>query len=644
MDKNTVIGIVLIIAIMVGFNYINRPSEEQLAAQKQYRDSIAQVQQAQQQAEAAMTATEQQTLANDSITLTGNANDSVLLAEKYGYFAKVAKGEAQLITLENSLVKLVFNTQGGQMYSAQLKDYKTHDALPLILFEGTDESLLDFTMLTANNRIINTSLLYFEPQPLKTDSSGQTLVMRLGVSETSYIDFVYTLPADDYMLHFSIVPQNMDDYLAPMVNKLEMLWKGKIRQQEKGRKFESRYATLNYRFVEDKMEHLSESKNETKDGTTPMRWIAFKDQFFSTVMIAEQDFSSVQLSSIVMGESSPYLKQYEATSFVNFDAANNTPTRMHFYLGPNQYTTLKNCDKYMPENSEKLDLQELIPLGWALFRWVSQILIIPMFNFFGSFLTNYGLIILLMTLVIKLIILPFTFKSYMSTAKMRVLKPQIDEINARIPADKAMERQQATMALYKSVGVSPMGGCLPMLLQMPFLFAMFSFFPTAIELRQESFLWAKDLSTYDAIVSWDTYIPIISTYFGNHISLFCLLMTITNLIYTKINMQNTAMTSGGADQMKLMKWMMYLMPIMFLFIFNSYAAGLSYYYLISLLLTILQTYLFRLFVNEEKLLKKLEAYKLKKKPAKKSGFMARLEEAQKQQAKQLQAQKKNQKR
>ena len=246
-----------------------------------------------------------------------------------------------------------------------------------------------------------------------------------------------------------------------------------------------------------------------------------------------------------------------------------------------------------------------------------------MFNFFGRFISNYGIIILLMTIVIKLILLPLTFKSYMSSAKMRVLRPQIEEINARIPAEKAMERNQATMALYQKAGINPMGGCLPLLLQMPILFAMFSFFPTAIELRQQSFLWADDLSSYDAIVSWDTYIPFISSTFGNHISLFCLLMTVTNLIYTKVNM--ASQPSGG--QMAGMNIVMYLMPIMFLFIFNNYASGLSYYYFVSLLITIGQTYLFRLFVDEKKLLKKIEAAKAK--PKKKSGFMARLEAAQK---------------
>jgi YidC/Oxa1 family membrane protein insertase len=312
---------------------------------------------------------------------------------------------------------------------------------------------------------------------------------------------------------------------------------------------------------------------------------------------------------------------------VFFDPSGKQSTNLQIFLVPNHYKTLASFDKGL-DKTEKPHLQRIIPLGWTLFRWISQFLIIPMFNFFGSFMTNFGLIILLMTIVIKIIILPLTFKSYMSTAKMRVLRPQIDAINAKISADKPMERQQATMALYKSVGISPMGGCLPMLLQMPILFAMFAFFPSAIELRQQSFLWAADLSSFDTVpfLTWNFDIPLI----GRHLSLFCLLMTITNVIYTKLNMQDT-----GQQQMAMMKWMMYLMPVMFLFFFNSYPSGLSYYYLVSLLITIGQTYLFRLFVDEKELLRKLELAKRTKKPAKKSGFMARLEAAQKEQRKRL---------
>jgi len=624
MDKNSIIGIVLVLAIILGFNWMNQPTAEQKAAKQHYRDSIAMVDEANRLAEKML---EAQTVQEPVVTDTVEYSK----ASVYGDFANAAEGSEEFVTLENELLKLVVSTKGGRIYSAELKNYRTSDSLPLIMFEGK-ESELGFTLLTRNNRVLSTKELYFVPQKQVSSADAKALVMRLAVDAGSYIDFTYTLPNDDYMVHLDIQAHNMTSYLDPTMNSLEMRWNQRIRQQEKGRKFESRYATLNFRYTADDMEKLSESKNDDEKPTGKIRWIAFKDQFFSTIFIAENSFTSTTLESVVENEKSGYLKNYKAVTAVNFDPKGSESTKFRIFIGPNHYKTLSQYDKGV-ESDEKLNLQEIIPLGWSLFRWVSRFLIIPMFNFFGTFISNYGVIILLMTIAIKLILLPFTYKSYMSTAKMRVLKPQIDEINAKIPADKAMERQQATMALYKRVGVSPMSGCLPMVLQMPILFAMFSFFPAAIELRQESFLWAQDLSSYDAIFSWDAYIPLITPYFGNHISLFCLLMTITNVVYTKLNMANQA----GGQQMAAMKWMMYLMPFMFMFMFNDYASGLSYYYFISLLITIGQTYLFRLFVNEEQVLKKLEAKK--QKPAKKSGFMARLEEAQRQQQKAMQQKK-----
>lgn len=626
MDKNSIIGIVLILAIIIGFNWVTQPTAEEQAAQQRYRDSIAKVEEANKLAQQLILEQEQEVQQSAVVDTTTFSKVAV-----FGDFASAAEGKEEFVTLENDLLKLQISTKGGSVYSAQLKQYQTHDSLPLILFEG-DESKFAFTLLTRNNRVLSTDELFFVPQKQTSTAEEQTLVMRLAVDTISYIDFTYTLPTDDYMLHFDVQAHNMGNYLDPTMTTLEMHWSQRIRQQEKGRKFESRYATLNFRYTADDMEQLSESKNDAEKPTGKVRWIAFKDQFFSTIFIAENSFTSTTLESVLEHEKSPYLKRYTAETSVAFDPKGNEATQFRVFLGPNQYKILSQYDKGV-ERDQKLGLQDIIPLGWSLFRWVSRFLIIPLFNFFGSFIPNYGIVILLMTIVVKLILLPFTYKSYISTAKMRVLKPQIDEINAKIPAEKAMERQQATMALYNRVGVSPMSGCLPMLLQMPILIAMFAFFPAAIELRQESFLWAKDLSSYDAIFSWDVYIPIITPYFGNHISLFCLLMTITNIVYTKLNMANQA----GGQQMAAMKWMMYLMPFMFMFIFNDYASGLSYYYFISLLITIGQTYLFRLFVDEEKLLQKLEAKK--QKPAKKSGFLARLEEAQRQQQKAMQQRK-----
>ena len=631
MDKNTVIGLILIVAIIFGFQWLNKPSEEQLAAQKRYNDSVrvAQVE------EQLLVAEQQQKI--DSVSAQVVDNDSVKSAE-FGLFANVANGDTTLVSIETELLKLQFSPKGGFLYSAELKKYRTHDSLPLVLFNGKEENELVFVFQTSDNRVLATENMFFVLQEIIEKNNSIILTMRLEVSDNEHIDFVYTIKNDSYQIDFDIVAKNMSNYFYPMTNSLVFTWNNKIRQQEKGRKFENRYTDLNYRFTGSDTEKLSAAKNDMKNVSTPLQWVASKGQFFSTVFLAKQNFSSPKLSSTMEPEHSPYLKKYSVESSVYFDPTGRQATNLQIFLLPNHYKTLASFNKNV-EKEQQPDLQHLIPFSLAIFRWISQILIIPMFNFFGSFMTNFGLIILLMTIVIKIIILPFTFKSYMSTAKMRVLKPQIDAINERIPADKAMERQQATMALYKSVGVSPMGGCLPMLFQMPILFAMFYFFPSAIELRQQSFLWAADLSTYDTVsfLTWNFNMPV----FGYHLSLFCLLMTVTNIVYTKLNM---AATAGAQQQMAMMKWMMYLMPLMFLYIFNDYPAGLSYYYLISTLITIGQTYLFRLFVDEGKLLKKLELAKANKKPAKKSGFMARLEAAQKEQQKQIREQAKKRKR
>jgi len=630
MDKNTIIGLVLFVAIIFGFQWLTKPSAEQIAEQKRYNDSVkmAQVE------EQLLTAEQQQKV--DSIKGQKVNNDSVKSAE-FGLFANVAKGDTTLVEIETELLKLQFSPKGGFLYSAELKNYRSRDSLPLVLFNGKDENDFAFTFQTLDNRVLTTENLFFTPQEIVEKGDVKILTMRLAVSDSAYIDFVYTIKNDSYRFDFDIVAKNMSNYFYPMTNSLEFYWNNKMRQQEKGRKFENRYTELNYRFAGSDMEKLSAAKNDMKEALTPLQWVAAKGQFFSTVLLAKQNFPTAKLASTTEPDDSPYLKKYSVNSSIFFDPTGKQPTNMQIFLLPNHYKTLASFNKNV-EKTQQPDLQRLIPLGWSIFRWVSQFLIIPMFNFFGSFMTNFGLIILLMTIVIKVIILPFTFKSYMSTAKMRVLKPQIDAINERIPADKAMERQQATMALYKSVGVSPMGGCLPMLFQMPILFAMFWFFPSAIELRGQSFLWAADLSAYDTVpfLTWNFNVPFI----GYHLSLFCILMTITNIVYTKLNMS----TMGGQQQMAVMKYMMYFMPLMFLFIFNDYPSGLSYYYLISTLITIGQTYLFRLFIDEDKLLKKLELAKTNKKNTKKSGFMARLEAAQREQQKRIREQAKKGKR
>ena len=447
--------------------------------------------------------------------------------------------------------------------------------------------------------------------------------MRLNTSiENCYIDIVYTLAADDYMLGMSIQPHNMQWALAQNMSSIEMQWTQLIPQQEKGRKFEEKYAQLQYMFVGGDVEKLSEVKADRAKESARLRWIGYKDQFFSTVLIAEEGFESSELESTPMNARTRFIKEYKSTCSLPLDITGKKTTDLRYYLGPNHYNTLKAYDKDVA-SAEKLHLNELVPLGWKIVAWINKALVIPMFDLFSSWGLHIGLVILLMTLVIKLILLPFVWASNKSSAKMRVLKPQLDEINAKYPPEKMQERQQATMALYQKAGVSPMSGCLPMLFQFPVLMAMFWFLPTAIELRGQSLFWADDLSTYDAIITWNTPIPL----FGTHLSLFCLIMTVVNIVYTHITMQS----QSQGQEMKMMKWMMYLMPLMFLFFFNDYAAGLSYYYFVSLLMTIIQTMIFRWTTDDKKVLAEMEANTKKKGNQKKSGFAARLEAMQREQ-------------
>jgi YidC/Oxa1 family membrane protein insertase len=630
MDKNTILGFVLIALIVLGFSQLNKKSDKEIAAEKRYSDSIAFVEQNKVEIAAKVS---KEAISKDSLAV-NDTTSKATNADAFGDFSVAAQGVEKFYTIENDLVKVTLSNKGGRIYSVQLKKYSKRDslnkALPLILFNDT-ESSMGFTLVTKNNRVINSSTLYFEPvSAITKDASGnQTLILRLKTTGSAYLDFAYTLPANDYLLSFGLKANSMNTVMPAGINSLDMQWYSKIRQQEKGRKFEDRYSSIEYKYVADDIEKLSESKNDDKKLTNKVKWIAFKDQFFSSIIIADDALSSTTLKSTLEAENSGYLKAYTAEMSVPFDPTGKTPTTFRFFFGPNQYKIL-SAIKSNTKDDSGLQLNRLIPLGWGIFGWVNKFAIIPMFNFFSLFMSNFGLIILLMTVVIKLVLFPLTYKSYISSAKMRVLKPEIDEINAKIPADKAAERQKATMELYGKVGVSPMSGCLPTLLQMPILFAMFSFFPAAIELRQQSFLWATDLSAYDSIMQLPFTVPF---GFGNHISLFCLLMTATNIVFTKLNMANTPSNDqmGGA----MMKWMMYLMPLMFLFMFNNYASGLSYYYFISTLISIGQTYVIRATVDEKKMLDELHAKRKSNlnKPAKKSGFMSRLEKMQQDQQK-----------
>ena len=626
MDKNTLIGFLLIGVVLVAFSWFNRPTPEQIEAQRHYQDSIAKIEYAQQMD--LVREAQREAFVKDSLE---NLPDSVrasLLRQDFGVFANVMTGTETYTTLQNDVLELRVSNKGGRICHARLKEFDNYKGEPLVLFDENSSSLT-FNLVTAASQVLSTDELYFTP--VKGDDPNQ-LIMRLQVENGRHLDFTYTLEPGSYRVGYRIQGTGLNGLLAPSTNALDIAWTQDIHQQEKGRMFEDRYVNLSYKYMADDVEHLSETKSDSEKISNRLRWIGYKDMFFSTVLISEEGFEATTLDSksYAAGE---VLKQFKTNTSVAFDLRGEKPTELSYYFGPNKFALLKSFDKGV-DSDLQLDLEKLVPLGWGIFRWVNQYFVIPLFDFLGKFIPNYGLLIFLLTVIVKLILYPLTYKSYMSSAKMRVLRPQVEEINAKYPGqDQALERQKATMELYSRAGASPLSGCLPLLLQMPILIALFMFFPSAIELRHESFLWANDLSTYDAIVSWETYIPIITPYFGNHISLFCLLMTITNIIYTKYNMD---MTNTGQQQMPGMKLMMYLMPLMFLVFFNQYASGLTYYYFISMLISIVQTLIFRFTINEEKLLAKLEANK--RKPMKKSGLMKRLEEAQRMQEEQLKKQ------
>lgn len=621
MDKNTWIGFLLIAAIIVGFTMLSRPSKEELAERQRVQDSIAFVRMAEKEAQRLSDSLQfvAGQPAQQADTITAEQQQERMQAA-YGTFASAAQGDERYVTLENEKLRLTLSTRGGAIKHAELLEYHASgDSInPLSLFRG-DESAFGFTLITANNRILQTGNLYFTP--IASNQPNKAILRLPTASEDAWLDFIYEL-SDNYMVHLSIEAHNMQTELAQNINSLELQWRQLIPQQEQGRKFEERYAQLQYMLVGGDMEKLSESKDDNTKESARVKWIGYKDQFFSTVLIADDAFSSSQFTSTLQNKQSGYIKEYTTHTSVPFDLTGKTPTGFRLYCGPNHYHTLKAYDEGV-EREDQLHLNKLVPLGWKIVSWINVALVIPMFDLFTSWGLHIGIVILLMTIVIKLIILPFVFVSYKSSAKMRALKPQIDAINEKYPAEKMQERQQATMQLYQQAGVSPMSGCLPMLFQFPVLMAMFWFLPTAIELRGKSLLWAEDLSTYDAVFHWGFNIPLL----GDHLSLFCLLMTICNIGYTYITMQSQATDPN----MKFMKYMMYAMPLMFLFIFNDYAAGLSYYYLVSLFITILQTMIFRWTLDDEKMLKEMEENKKKKAGKPKSGFMARLEAMQREQ-------------
>ena len=607
MDKNTITGLVLIGILLVGFSFLSRPSEEQIAAQKKYYDSIAVVQQQQE----ALKAKTEAALANENKSAAVAADSSAL-------FFNAMHGTDSKVSIQNDVAEITFTTKGGRVYSAMLKEYKGQDkTTPVVLFDG-DDATMSFNFYNKQGAI-QTKDYYFEAVN-KTDSS---VTMRLAADNASYIDFIYTLKPNSYLMNFEIKATGMEGKLAS-TEYVDIDWTQRARQLEKGFTYENRLSELTYKVKGDNVDNLSAAKDDEKElGNTAIDWVAFKNQFFSSVFIADQDFNKVSVKSRMEQQGSGYIKDYSAEMSTFFDPSGKQPTEMYFYFGPNHYKTLKALDK---GRAEKWELNRLVYLGWPLIRWINQFITINVFDWLSGWGLSMGIVLLILTIMVKVVVYPATWKTYISSAKMRVLKPKIDEINKKYPKQEdAMKKQQEVMGMYSQYGVSPMGGCLPMLVQFPVLIALFMFVPSAIELRQQSFLWADDLSTYDAFINFPFNIP----FLGSHLSLFCLLMTVVNILNSKFMMQQQ--DTGANPQMAAMKWMTYLMPIMMLFILNSYPSGLNYYYFISTLISVVTTLILRKTTNEEKLLAQLEARKKDPKKAKKTGFAARLEAMQKQQ-------------
>lgn len=596
MDKNTITGILLIMAVFVGFFIWNRPTPEQIEARNRYQDSIAQVQKMKEQE-----ALERETL-HENPVFQGVEGDSAKMAKAslaYGEFAAGAFGEETTVTLENELVKVDFSSRGARVSSAVLKKYLDKNKDVLTLFRPQDGSF-GFVLNTVSNRKLSTGDMNFKVAS-KTDTS---VVFSLAGENGGALLFSYILPKGSYMLQFNVEARDKNMMLAPDMKDLHASWSLRIPQQEVGREFEDRYAQIYYYDETGDRDYLSEHSNDELNVERKLRWVAFKDQYFSSIFIVDNALMERSFLRSTQLADSTYLKRYELETSIPFEEGK---ANFRFFFGPNSYKILKSFNEGT-SGKDKLNLNRLLTLGFSLIRWVNQIFIIPLFDFFGSIFSNYGLVILFLTLSVKLILTPLTYKSYLSSAKMRVLKPQLDALNEKYASESPMERQVRTQEFYKDAGVNPAGGCLPMLLSFPFLTAVYFFIPVAIELRHVPFLWANDLSSYDAIVSWDADLPLI----GNHISLFCLLMTIVNVVYTKYNMQMNSSSAQQMDQMKFMKYMMYGMPIYFFFWFNKIASGLCYYYFLSLFITILQTYIIRKSINEEKLLANIEEHRKKR--------------------------------
>lgn len=585
MNKNTLTAFVLMALVVFGFMAYENYARRNQIAEQMVLDSIAQVE-AQKEAKVKKQELEKK---------------AAELADTLNPLFEARQGNASTTVIENELLKVTLTNKGGQMQKVELKDstYKSRNGGNVVLFEGKEQNMK--FMLDGKTANIVTDELFFTP----TEVTKSSVTMHLPVAGGS-MDIIYSLKPNSYILDMDVKTTGLEGFFPSNTKTMQIEWTEDMKQQEKGYDFETRYSTVTYRDVEGETHELSVSGSDEEEDEfeEKMKWISFKTQFFSQTLVADNPIAVNYMSSQQLENGSGYLKTYKTTFTADFDTRGVKPTSFHLYMGPNKFSTLKDNEQLLASDGD-LDLQSLVYLGWPVIKWINRFIFLYAFDFLSGLGLNMGIVLLLLTIIVKIIVFPLMKKSYLSSANMRVLRPKMDEINAKYPKkEDAMLKQQEVMKLYSEYGVSPMGGCLPMIIQMPIWIALFNFIPNYIEMRGESFLWADDLSTYDDIINWGFNIWGI----GDHLSLFCILWclsTVANSVITQ-RQQQYAMTPEQQQQMGMMKWMTYLMPIIFFFSFNSYSAGLNWYYFISGLISILMMWFLRKTTNDDELLRKLE--------------------------------------
>ncbi len=604
MDRNTFTGLLLIAIILIGFSFYMQPSEIEIKQLQRQEDSIK--------------ASKANAAASVQIDTTKVVQKAIL--DTNNALIATTEGNEEYATIENEKIKATLSTKGGRVVSVELKEYQTWDKKPLYLFNEKNSSFnLSYYV---GNDLIKTSELYFQKigeSFIVNKKDSNSITMRLATKAGQYLDFVYTLKGDTYAVDFDVHSEGMNAIVAPNTSFYDLSWSINPMKNEKDMKLERTNTTMYYKFSKDEVDYINPAKDEDKKLESTLKWVSFKQHFFSSVLIADDNFENGQINTLTDLTASE-VKKMNMNLTIPFNRNPSEKFGMHFYFGPNQYNILKSYGN---------DLERQINLGWGPLKYINRFAVIPVFNNLEKLNLNYGIIILILTILLKLVLSPLTYRSYLSTAKMRILKPEMDEIKEKLGDADQAKLQQEYMKLYKKAGVNPLGGCVPLLLQMPILFAFFFFFPSSIELRQQSFLWVNDLSTYDAIFTWGD-IPVISYIYGNHVSLMCLLMTASTIIYTRLNNQ----ISGATGQMK---WMGYLMPIVFMGVLNNVSSGLNYYYFCANMMTFGQQYLIRRLVDDSKLHKQIQDNKKKPEGSKKSKFQTKLEEMQKERERQSRA-------